>query len=108
MGHILYQILRIILSISSKKHGLKNVNLSVRIYVSILRIAYLLHCRYFSNQRTDLMNSVNSVVQNFDFIFENNKKDLLLFGDPRFDKNKNKVILEATLTFIKKIYWICI
>ena len=54
------------------------------------------------------MNSVNSVVQNFDFMIENNKKDLLLFGDPRFDKNKNKVILEATLTFIKKIYWICI
>ena len=48
------------------------------------------------------MNSVNSVVQNFEFMSENNKKDLLLFGDPRFDENKNKVILEATLTFIKK------
>ena len=58
---------------------------------------YLLHCRYFSNQRTDLMNSVNSVVQNFVLISENNK-----FGDPRFDENKNKVILEATLTFMKK------
>ena len=43
------------------------------------------------------MNSVNSVVQNFEFMSENNK-----FGDPRFDENKNKVILEATLTFIKK------
>ena len=48
------------------------------------------------------MNSVNSVVQNFEFMSENNKKDLLLFGDPRFDENKNKVLLEATLTFIKK------
>ena len=38
---------------------------------------YLLHCRYFSNQRTDLMNSVNSVVQNCEFMSENNKKDLL-------------------------------
>ena len=63
---------------------------------------YLLHCRYFSNQRTDLMNSVNSVVQNFEFMSENNKKDLLLFGDSRFDENKNKVILEATITAIKK------
>ena len=35
---------------------------------------YLLHCRYFSNQRTDLMNCVNSVVQNFEFMSENNKK----------------------------------
>ena len=63
---------------------------------------YLLHWRYFSNQRTDLMYSVNSVFQNFEFMSENNKKDLLLFGDPRFDENKNKGILEATLTFMKK------
>ena len=48
------------------------------------------------------MNSVNSVFQNFEFMSENNEKDLLLFGDPRFDENKNKGILEATLTFIKK------
>ena len=48
------------------------------------------------------MNSVNSVVQNFVFMFENSKKDLLLFGDSRFDENKNKVNSEATATFIKK------
>ena len=33
---------------------------------------------------------------------ENNKKDLLLFGDSRFNENKNKVILEEAITFIKK------
>ena len=43
------------------------------------------------------------MVQNFEFMSENNKKDLLLFGDPRFDENK--VILEAILTFIKKSEW---
>ena len=48
------------------------------------------------------MNSVNRVVQNFELISENNKKDLLLFGDPRFDEKKNKAILETTLTFIEK------
>ena len=47
------------------------------------------------------MNSVNSVVQNFELMSENNKKHLLLFGDPRLDENKNKVILEASPTFIK-------
>ena len=47
------------------------------------------------------MNSVNSVVQNFEFMSEISKKDLLLLGDSRFDENKNNVILEATLTFIK-------
>ena len=35
---------------------------------------YLLHCHYFSNQRSDLKNSVNSVVQNFEFMPENKKK----------------------------------
>ena len=33
---------------------------------------------------------------------ENNKEDLFLFGDSQFHENKNKVILEATLIFIKK------
>ena len=61
-------------------------------------IHYLFNCRHFSNQRTDLMNSVNSVVQNVEFMPENNKKDLLLFSDSGFDENKSKVILEATLT----------
>ena len=63
---------------------------------------YLLHYRHFSTQRANLMNSVKSVFQNFEFLSENNKKYLLLFGDSRFDENKNKVILEETLTFIKK------
>ena len=63
---------------------------------------YLLHCRHFSTQRANLMNSVKSVFQSFELLSENNKKDLLLFSDSRFDENKNKVILEATLTFIKK------
>ena len=52
-------------------------------------------------QCIDLMNSVNSVVQNFEFM-SYKKKGLLLFGDSRFDENKNKVTLEVTITFIKK------
>ena len=48
------------------------------------------------------MNSIISVIQNFEFMSENNKKYFLLFGDSRYDENKNKVILEATVTFIKK------
>ena len=63
---------------------------------------HLLHCRHFSTQRANLMNIVKSVFQNFKLLSENNKKDLLLFGDSRFYENKNNVILEATLTFIKK------
>ena len=62
---------------------------------------HLLHCHYFSHHCVDLMNSVKSVCDNFESIPENVKKDLLLFGDSRFDGNKNKVILEATIIYIK-------
>ena len=47
------------------------------------------------------MNSVNLAVQIFEFMSENNKKDLFLFSDSRFDENKNKVFLKATVTFIE-------
>ena len=74
---------------------------------------YLLHFRHFSTQRANLMNSVKSVFQNFEFLSENSKKDLLLFGDSRFNENKNK--LEATLRGnsyfyqkVRKIYWISV
>ena len=32
---------------------------------------------------------------------DNVKKDILLFGEWRFDENKNKTILEATINFLK-------
>ena len=47
------------------------------------------------------MNRVNLAVQIFEFMSENNKKDLFLFSDSRFDENKNKVFLKATVTFIE-------
>ena len=62
---------------------------------------YLLHCHHFSQHRIDLMNSVNSIYENFDSLSDNNKKDVLLFGDPSSDGNTNKFISEATLLYIK-------
>ena len=62
---------------------------------------YILHCHYFSHHPVDLMNSVKPVCDNFESMPDNVKKDLLLFGDSRFDENKNKVILEATKSYIK-------
>ena len=47
------------------------------------------------------MNNVNSIYENFDSLSGNNKKDILLFGDPSSDGNTNKLILEATLLYIK-------
>ena len=43
------------------------------------------------------MNSVKSLVDNFESFPHNDKKDTLLYGDSRLDNNKNKYILEAFL-----------
>ena len=49
------------------------------------------------------MNSVKSICDNFDSMSDNVKEDLLLSGDSRFDENKNKVVLKATINYIKKL-----
>lgn len=61
---------------------------------------YLLYCHYFSDHRIDLMNSVKSVCDNYDSMPGNVKKDLFLIGDSRFGENNNKIILEATISYI--------
>ena len=43
------------------------------------------------------MNSVKSVLNNFESLSDNNKKEILLYGDSRLDNNNNKFILEATI-----------
>ena len=65
-------------------------------------IHYLLHCHHFCHLRDDLMNSVSSVCENFITFTDNVKKDILLYGDPRLDGIRNKLILEATINYIKK------
>ena len=62
---------------------------------------YLLHCHHFTPLRINLMNSVNSVLYNFESLSDINKKEILLYGDPRLDNNKNRIIVEATLNYIK-------
>ena len=51
--------------------------------------------------REDLMNSIKSVYNNFESLSDNAKKDVLLYGDPFLDQNKNMLILEATINYIK-------
>ena len=62
---------------------------------------YLLHCNHFSQNRINLMNSVNSVFENFNILSDNIKTDALLYGDPRLDGESNKIFLEATISYIK-------
>ena len=47
------------------------------------------------------MNRVNSVFKNFESLSDNNKKDLFLSSESRFDKNENKFILEVTIMSTK-------
>ena len=47
------------------------------------------------------MNSVNSVFENFDILSDNIKTDLLLYDDPRLDGESNRIILEATISYLK-------
>ena len=43
------------------------------------------------------MNIVKSICDNFEFMSDSVKEDLLLYRDTRFDENKNKVILKTTI-----------
>ena len=61
----------------------------------------LLHCHHFTPPRINLMNSVNSVLYNFESLSDIDKKEFLLYGDPRLGNNKNRIIVEATLNYIK-------
>ena len=64
-------------------------------------VHYFLHCHHFSQYRLDLINNAKSVSNNFESFSVNVKRDLLLYGDSCFDTNKNKLILEATIIYIK-------
>ena len=62
---------------------------------------YLLHCHHFSRHLVALMDRLKSICDNFDSMSDNVKKDLLLYGDSWFDENESKVILKATINYIK-------
>ena len=44
------------------------------------------------------MNSVKSILENFEFLSDNFKKDILLNGDSRLDGNKNLSLRQHQLT----------
>ena len=46
------------------------------------------------------MNSVNSVLYNFESLSDIDIKEILLYGDSQLDNNKNRIIVEATLNYI--------
>ena len=47
------------------------------------------------------MNSLKSIIPNFEFLTDKSRIDILLYGDSRFDENKIKIILEANINYLK-------
>ena len=47
------------------------------------------------------MNSLKSIIPNFEFLTDKSRIDILLYGDSRFDENKIKIILEAAINYLK-------
>ena len=47
------------------------------------------------------MNSVKLIIPNFESLTDNDRIDILLYRDSRFDENKNKIILEVTINYLK-------
>ena len=50
--------------------------------------------------RMVLTNEVNQIDEHFSYLSDDNKVSLLLYGDSRFDDNKNNFILSASMTYI--------
>ena len=62
---------------------------------------YLLHCQYYSEHHINLINSVKAISDDFESFSDSVQRDILLYGDSPFDTNKNKLILEAAISYIK-------
>ena len=61
---------------------------------------FFLHCHHYSTFHMGLMNKVNQTDENFSYLSDDNKVSLLLYGDSRFDDNKNNFFLSAPITYI--------
>ena len=71
---------------------------------------FFLHCHHYSTFRMGLMNKVNQIDENFSYLSDDKKVSPLLYGDSRFDDNKNNFILfslnylySASITYILEI-----
>ena len=58
---------------------------------------YLLHCHHNTPFRTDLTNSVETFVVDFESLSDRKKAEILLYGDSRCDNNQNNSILSASI-----------
>ena len=62
----------------------------------------LLRCHHFANTRSDLLEQVSEILKTGIKVSpEHRLVKILLFGDSNYDEIANKLIIEATISFIK-------
>ena len=61
---------------------------------------FFLYCLHYSTFRMDLTNKVNQTDENFSYLSDDDKGSHLLYGDSRFQDNKNNFTLSASVTHI--------
>ena len=64
--------------------------------------AYLSHCHHNALFRTDLTNSVKTLVVDFESLSDSKKVEILLYGDSQCDDDKNNSTLSVSINRIKK------
>ena len=84
------------------RHNFKNcINPLCSCSLEVENTLYLfLHCQHYSTFRMGLMNKINLIDEDFSYLSDDNKVSLLLYGDSRFDDNKNNFILSVSITYI--------
>ena len=86
------------------RHNFKDcVNPLCSCSLEVENTLHFLHCHHYSTFCMGLMNKVNQIDENFSYLSDDNKVRLLLYGDSRFDDNKNNFILSASITYILEI-----
>ena len=63
---------------------------------------FFLHCHHFTNIHATLLDDLQSVDRNIPSFSDNELVDLLLYGSPNFNLNRNNKILSSSISFITK------
>ena len=61
---------------------------------------FFMHCLHYNDIRATLLSDLKSVDGNVLKLSDNKLINLLLYGDPRFDSNKNTRLLIAAIKYI--------
>ena len=61
---------------------------------------FFMHCLHYNDIRATLLNELKSVDENILKLSDNKLINLLLYGDPQFDSNKNTRLLNAAIKYI--------